>query len=60
MSDIGKLARDTGYTVLGLVLIRVQQAQVRRREIEREVNSRLEAVGRTLPEPVRGLVARPR
>ncbi|HET6795116.1 MAG TPA: hypothetical protein VFH45_11765 [Acidimicrobiales bacterium] len=48
MADLGKLARDAGFTALGLAVLQIQRIQVRRRELEAEVNARLGAVGRML------------
>lgn len=60
MADLGKLAKDAGYVMLGLAIIRFQRAQVRRREIEAQVGSAVDQLGPLLPEPVRGLVVRHR
>ena len=60
MADVGKIAKDAGYVLLGMAIIRVQQAQVRRRELEREIGDRLGQVGSVLPPPVRGLIDRKR
>ena len=56
MADMGKIARDAGYILLGMTIIRLQRAQVRRRELEREIGSRLEPIAGHLPGSVRDLV----
>ena len=53
MADLGKLARDAGYVALGLSIINLQRAQVRRREIEQQLNTLLGPVAQLLPPPLR-------
>ena len=48
MTDLARLARDTGFTALGLAVLYYQRMQVRRRENEAELNARLAAVGRAV------------
>ena len=53
MADLGKLARDAGYVLLGIGVINIQRAQVRRRELERQIQSHLRPVAELLPPPLR-------
>ncbi|HEV2370281.1 MAG TPA: hypothetical protein VGR90_10430 [Acidimicrobiales bacterium] len=53
MADLGKLARDTGMILLGFGLLNVQKAQVRRREIEKELRERLGPLAQLLPPPLK-------
>ena len=53
MADLGKLARDAGYTALGLALLNIQRAQVRRREVEKQVHAALGPLVPLLPPPLR-------
>lgn len=59
MTDLGKLAKDTGYVMLGFGLIRFQKAAVRRRELESEIGTRLGVLREVLPPPLRDLVPKP-
>jgi len=40
-TDIARIARDTGMTLLGLGLLGVQRLQVHRRAIEKQLKERL-------------------
>ena len=51
MADLAKLARDAGYVALGLSIINLQRAQVRRREVEQQVRAVLTPVSRLLRPP---------
>jgi len=51
--DLGQLARDAGFVLLGLGLLNVQRAQVRRREVEKEMRERLGPLVDLLPPPLR-------
>ena len=53
MADLGKLAKDAGYTALGLALLRIQRAQVRRREVEKQLQETLGPLAQLLPPPLR-------
>lgn len=59
MEGLGKLARDTGFVILGLAVIRYQKAAVRRREVESEIASRLGPYRNLVPEPARSLIPKP-
>jgi hypothetical protein len=58
VNDLTKLARDVGYVLLGSAVLRVQRAQVRRRELEGAISGGLQQVSTVLPEPLRSLVKR--
>lgn len=53
MADLGKLAREAGYVALGLSIINFQRAQVRRRELEKQIQTTLGPVAQLLPPPLR-------
>jgi len=59
MAPWTKLARDAGYVMLGLGVIRFQKAAVRRREIETEISGRLGPLREVLPRPVRDRLPKP-
>ena len=59
MAPWTKLARDAGYVILGLGVIRYQRAAVRRRELEAEIGGRLAPLRDALPAPVRDLIPKP-
>lgn len=51
--DLSKIARDAFYVTVGLGVMTVQKAQVRRKELERRVESRV----KTLEERWQALVS---
>lgn len=53
MADLGKLAKEAGYTALGLALLNIQRAQVRRREVEKQLHAALGPLAPLLPPPLR-------
>ena len=53
MADLGRLARDAGYVALGLGIINLQRAQVRRREVEQQLHAALGPLAQLLPPPLR-------
>jgi len=59
MAPWTKLARDAGYVILGLGVIRYQKAAVRRRELETEISGRLGPLREALPQPLRDRLPKP-
>jgi hypothetical protein len=53
VADLGKLAKEAGYTALGLALLNFQRAQVRRREVEKQLHAALGPLAPFLPPPLR-------
>ena len=51
VSDITKTAKDAAYVAVGFGVIAFQKAQVRRREIEKQLEVQLNELETRLPDP---------
>jgi hypothetical protein len=56
VADMGKLAKDTGYVLLGFGIMRWQKTAVRVRELQTGLGDVLAPVRETLPPPLRDLL----